>query len=560
MIFAMTQRSHPKSACMPENALVDSYTLAARRLEAERPMRNARLRRIASDLAEGRAETAQAELGEHLARHPDDVDAINLLAHAFLRLGRPQEALSQFARCVALAPDFARAGFDRAKLLFKLDRFQAALDEIERLLTRDAGNPLFRRMKADILRIIGEDARSLALCEELATENPAQAQAWIAYGHALRTAGRRDEAIAAYRKAIECRPCSGLAWWGLAGMRTVGLGDADAVAIEEQLRRSDVPPDDRIALQFSLGKAFEDMRAYDRSFELYATANAALRLRLDDSSPARLAARAAAARILFTPEFLGRGAAGCETPAPIFIVGQPRSGSTLLEQILSSHSAVEGTAELPYIRALARRLEERGDYPAVLAALGPAALRALGEEYLRSASVHRKLGRPFFIDKAPANFWHVGLIRLILPNAKIIDARRNPAACLLSMFKLYFNLARPRLTELGRSYRDYVALMAHFDSVAPGKIHRVIYETLVDDAEGETRRMLDYLGLAFEESCLRFYETKRTVLTSSSEQVRKPISRDAVDSWRRYEPWLGPLMKSLGSAFARYPEVPEDLR
>ncbi len=168
--------------------------------------------------------------------------------------------------------------------------------------------------------------------------------------------------------------------------------------------------------------------------------------------------------------------------------------------------------------------------------------------------------RPFFIDKAPANFWHVGLIRLILPNAKIIDARRNPAACLLSMFKLYFNLARPRLTELGRSYRDYVALMAHFDSVAPGKIHRVIYETLVGDPEGETRRMLDYLGLAFEESCLRFYETKRTILTSSSEQVRKPISRDAVDSWRHYEPWLGPLIKSLGSAFARYPEVPEDLR
>ncbi len=310
MIFAMTQRSRPKSARTSETALVDSYTLAARRLEAERPVRNARLRRIASDLAEGRTETAPAELGEHLARHPgrrrcDQPPGARFSPPA--PSGRRAVAIRALRRARA---DFARAGFDRAKLLFKLDRFQAALDEIERLLTRDAGNPLFRRMKADILRIIGEDARSLALCEELATENPAQAQAWIAYGHALRTAGRRDEAIAAYRKAIECRPCSGLAWWGLAGMRTVGLGDADAVAIEEQLRRSDVPPEDGIALQFSLGKAFEDMRAYDRSFELYAKANAALRLRLDDGSPARLAARAAATRTLFHAGIPGAGRRG----------------------------------------------------------------------------------------------------------------------------------------------------------------------------------------------------------------------------------------------------------
>ena len=557
----MTRRPKPASPSPgAQSRAADSFALAARRLEAGRPVHNARLRRIAADLAQGRVEIARTDLGEHLDRHPGDADAIHLMAHAYLRLGRRDEALSQFARCLELAPDFALARFDRAKLLFKLDKFQAALDELDLLLLRDAGNPLFRQMKADVLRIVGEDVRSLALCEELVAENPARPQSWIAYGHALRTAGHREKAIAAYRKAIECRPCSGLAWWGLAGMRTVRFSDGDAGAMEEQLKRSDVPPDDRIALQFSLGKAFEDMRAYERSYALYAQGNAALRLRLDDASPARLTARAAASKALFTPGFLGRGSAGREAPDPIFIVGQPRSGSTLLEQILSSHSAVEGTAELPYIRALARRLEERGDYPAVLATLEPDTLKALGEEYLESASAHRKLGRPFFIDKAPANFWHVGLIRLILPNAKIVDARRNPAACLLSMFKLYFNVPRPRLTELGRSYRDYVALMAHFDSVAPGKIHRVIYETLVGDPQGETRRMLDHLGLPFEESCLRFYETKRTVLTSSSEQVRKPISGEAVESWRHFEPWLGPLIKSLGSAFTCYPDVPEDLR
>ncbi len=558
----MNRHSRPKSAVPlagAEARTVDPFVLAARRLEAERPVRNARLRRIATDLAQGRADPAQAELGEHLARHPGDADAAALMAHACLLLGRPEEALSQFSRCLELAPDFARARLDRAKLLFKLNRFQAALDELDRLLQQDAGNPLFRQMKADILRIIGEDARSLALCEELAAEYPARAPSWIAYGHALRTMGYREEGVAAYRKAIECRPCSGLAWWGLAGMRTVGLGDGDAAAMEEQLRRSDIPPEDRIALQFSLGKAFEDMRDYKRSYEMYAKGNTALRLRLDDGSPDRLAARAAATRTVFTPELAGRSG-GCDAPAPIFIVGQPRSGSTLLEQILSSHSAVEGTAELPYIRALARRLEERGDYPAVLATLAPAERKAMGEDYLQSASVHRKLGRPFFIDKAPANFWHVGLIRLILPNAKIVDARRNPAACLLSLFKLYFNIARPRLTELGRSYRDYVALMAHFDAVLPGRIHRVIYETLVGDPEGETRRLLDYLGLPFEESCLRFYETKRTVLTSSSEQVRRPISGEAVDSWRHFEPWLGPLIRSLGSVFDLYPSIPEELR
>jgi tetratricopeptide (TPR) repeat protein len=550
---------HRRSRRAEESGTTDTHALAALKLEAERPLRSARLRAVAASLAEGRVDFAREELARHLAKHPDDADALYLSAQARLRTGRREEALPELARALELAPEFTRARFDRAKLLFALDRFPDALAEIETLLASDAANPLFRRMKADILRITGEDARSLALCKDLVDDDPARPQSWIAYGHALRTTGRRDEAVAAYREAIARRPCSGLAWWGLAGMRTVPFGEGDIRAMETQLARGDVPADDRIALQFSLGKAFEDAGAYERSYALYAAGNAALRLRLDDDNPRRLAARAAATKAFFTPDMLRRGG-GCEAQGPIFIVGQPRSGSTLIEQILSSHSAVEGTAELPYIRALARRLEARGDYPAVLATLGSAELKALGEDYLQSASAHRKLGRPFFIDKAPANFWHVGLIRLILPNARIVDARRNPAACLLSMFKLYFNMARPRLTELGHSYRDYVALMAHFDSAAPGSVHRVIHENLIDDPEGETRGLLDRLGLAFEESCLRFHESKRTVLTASSEQVRRPITRDALESWRHYEPWLGPLLKSLGSAYTAYPDVPEDLR
>jgi hypothetical protein len=284
--------------------------------------------------------------------------------------------------------------------------------------------------------------------------------------------------------------------------------------------------------------------------------------------PDTLSSGVAVNKTIFTSEFLkSRSSAGCPAPDPIFVLGRPRSGSTLIEQILSSHSAIEGLAELPYITTLAGRLENRDgaipygtEYLRALEKMEPQGLMALGEEYMRTTQGHRKLGRPFFIDKKPANFSHVGMIMLILPNAKIIDARRHPAASALSMFKQYSSKGRLRLTELGRFYRDYVELMAHFDRVAPGRIHRVHYENMVADPDTEVRRLLDHLGLPFEESCLRFYETKRTVLTPSSEQVRKPISSEAVDHWRNYEPWLGPLIRGLGSVFTEYPAVPEELR
>jgi hypothetical protein len=235
-----------------------------------------------------------------------------------------------------------------------------------------------------------------------------------------------------------------------------------------------------------------------------------------------------------------------------------------VEQILCSHSAIEGTAELPYIAELARAKDPDGTdahytYPEALAELNLDAFADLGREYLRRAALHRKSGRPLFIDKAPANYFYVGLIHLILPNAKIIDVRRHPVACSLSIFKQYYSRTNLRLGELGRFYRDYVELMAHFDCVLPGRIHRLLYEDVVAAPEKETRRLLHYLGLPFEENCLRFYETERTVLTPSSEQVRRPISGDAVDHWRNFEPWLRPLVESLGSVAADYPSVPAEL-
>ena len=552
-------RHRRKTTTAPSNA--DAFARAAAELDAQRPVRGRALREIASYLAEGRAELALRELGKHLAADGDDADAMSLMARALVRLGRREEALPLLARCLELAPDFALARFNHANLLFKLQRFQAALDELERLLARDARNPLFRQMKADVLESVGKSGQALAIFAELADENPGRAECWINYGHVLRAVGEQEKSIAAYRRATECRPSCGAAFWGIANMKAGRLRDDEVLAMQAALAQPGIAGPDRIYLGFALGKALEDRKLYERSFEQYARANAALRLGTgyDADTTSRLVAQS---RALFTKEFFAaRKDAGSGARDPIFVLSLPRSGSTLVEQILASHSQIEGAGELGDIQALARRFRhEAGGYPGALAALEPAALTALGEAYIENTRVHRKLGRPFFVDKKPANLHHIGLIHAILPNARIVDVRRHPAACCLSGFKNHFTTARPNLAEFGRFYRDYLALLAHFDAVLPGRIHRVIYEDLVADPEAETRKLLAYLDLPFEESCLRFYETKRTVLTPSSEQVRRPISGEAVDHWRNYEPWLGPLIESLGSALTCYPGVPAELR
>ena len=563
----MRQRVQPPGASSSAApAKSDSFVRAARRLAARRPLRTPHLREIASQLQGDRMELAEKELAEHLARHPDDADAIMLAARAASGRGDHRKAATLLARCLDLAPDFAAARFEYAKLLIRLSRFGAVQREVDLLLNEDPSNPLFRQMKAGLLGTFGRDKESLTIWEGLVAEDPDREQSWIMYGHALRAMGLGEKSIAAYRKAIAFCPSNGVAWWSLANMKTARFSDADIGVMQEQLKRSDIASDDRIDILASLGKAREDQRAYDKSFDYYARANAIMRLRIDYDwdDIAELLVRNKA---LFTPGFLrSRSDAGCKAPDPIFILGRPRSGSTLIEQILSSHPAIEGTAELPYIAALAGRLEDcecrefGTDYPDVLGKLDSSALTKFGEEYLEDTRVHRKLGRRFFIDKNPSNWFHIGMIHLILPNAKIIDARRNPAACCLSMFKQKFSDTNLRLSELGRFYRDYVELMAHFDRVLPGRVHRVIYEDMVANPEAEVRKLLDYLGLPFEESCLRFYETERTVRTPSSEQVRRPISGDAVDHWRHYEPWLGALTKSLGSVLTEYPSVPEELR
>ena len=553
---------------MNEHSEMGAFARAAAQLGKKRPLRNPRLQKIVAEMREGNAADAGKELAAYLAKNKRDADALFLMARALYRQDRREEAIEHLQRCLEIAPDFTAARSEHAKQLAEMNRYAAALAELDRLLAEDPANPLFRQMKAGVLGNIGDNAESTALYEALAKENPDRADCWVSYGHGLRVSGSSKQSIAAYRRAIAIRPSCGQAYWSLANLKTFRFEPGDIPAMHEQLLRTDLSPSDRAGFQFALGKAYEDLGDYKNSWEQYATVNAAMRLN-SGYNPDALTAAVTANKLLFTPEFLRRREGwGCSAPDPIFILGRPRSGSTLVEQILSSHSAIEGTAELPYIGNLAKRLARRQglgvvldtDALAALAALNQAEVEALGEEYLAYAGAHRKLERPFFIDKKPDNYLFTGMIHLILPNAKIIDARRNPADSCLSTFKLYSAAGRLRITELGRSYREYVELMAHFDRVLPGKVYRVIYENMVDDPETEVRRMFDYLELPFEESTLRFYETKRTILTPSSEQVRRPITKDAVDYWRRFEPWLGSLMKSLGSVLTDYPTVPEELR
>jgi tetratricopeptide (TPR) repeat protein len=460
-----------------------------------------------------------------------------------------------------LAPSFIGARHNYAIVLYRQQKAAKAIPQIEALLAHDPRDPAYRNLLAACLGLVGEYRRAIDTYEGVLAEYPEQPKIWLSYGHALRTAGRLDDAIVAYRRSIAQAPSFGEPYWSLANLKTVRFSDEEEVAIGAQLQRADLSLDDRLHLHFAVGKALEDRAEYRASFDHYAK-GAQLRRAETPYDAEETTAEARRSEALFTREFLSAHAGdGCPSAAAIFIVGLPRSGSTLVEQILASHSAVEGTMELPDIAAIARELGRRKSrddanrYPEILADLPSGALAALGERFIEDTRVHRKLGRPFFIDKMPNNFRHIGLIHLILPNAKIIDARRHPMGACFSAFKQHF--ARGQgfsydLDDLGRYYRDYVELMAHFDQVLPGRIHRVIYEDMVEDTETQVRRLLDYCGLPFEEACLKFHENDRAVRTASSEQVRRPIFREGLDQWRNYEPWLDPLKAALGSTLEHW--------
>ncbi|MEO7207171.1 MAG: sulfotransferase [Steroidobacteraceae bacterium] len=524
-----------------------------------------RLLSAAAALCENKIPQAEALLRAHLKKYPTDVAALRMLAEVAARLRRYADAESLLARCLELAPSFTAARHQHAIVLHRQNKPAAALREVNDLLEKDPRNPAYNNLKAAVLARIGELQDSIEIYSGVLAEYPAQPKIWLSYGHALKTHGRESDSIDAYKKCIELQPSLGEAYWSLANLKTARFNDSENKAMRLQLERADLAVDDRLHLHFALGKALEDNRDYTASFEHYAAGNQLRRGQMD-YRPDEMSAHVARVKSLFDTQFFAdRKEYGAPAPDPIFVVGLPRAGSTLLEQILSSHSQVEGTMELPDIAAIARSLVDKGKqsqtpgYSAVLATLDADQCRELGERYISQTRIQRKTAAAFFIDKMPNNFAHIDLIQLALPQAKIIDARRHPLGCCFSGFKQHFARGQGftySLEDIGRYFRDYVELMAFFDEVLPGRVHRVIYEAMIDDPEGEVRRLLDYCGLPFEDGCLRFYENERDVRTASSQQVRKPIFREAVDHWRHYEPWLDPLKKSLGTVVDAYPAAP----
>ena len=505
---------------------------------------------------------AERLLKSHLRQAPTDVAAIRMLAELAVRLDRCEDARNLLARCLELAPDFREAHQHYALVLHRLNEPAAALAELDLLLRAAPEDPTARNLKAAVLCRTGDYEPAIAIYTQLLDEHPQQAQVWLSCGHALKTAGHTERAIAAYRRCIDLDPDFGEAYWSLANLKTFRFDGAQIEAMRGALARVNLADEHRLHFEFTLAKALEDRAEYAAAFDHYAKANA-LRLKLVPYSADDTTARLQRTRETYSADFFrARAGAGHPAPDPIFIVGLPRAGSTLIEQILASHPQVEGTMELPELVSLTRALRERaghrapGAYHQALTRCSREELRELGEAYLAGTRIHRKTGRPFFIDKMPNNFAHVGLIHLILPDAKIIDARRHPLACCFSGFKQHF--ARGQnfsygLDDLGRYWRDYAELMAHFDAVLPGRVHRVHYEAMVADTENEVRRLLAHCGLPFDDACMRFFENARPVRTASSEQVRQPIYRDGVDQWRHFEPWLAPLKAALGPALAAYP-------
>ena len=496
-----------------------------------------------------------------LQKVPHHVEGMRLLADIGMRLGVLDDAEFLLESALRFEPDNVRVRIDYIQALRKRQKFALALEQAKHLLERDPSNPQFQSLYAIECMQAGDYQAALAMFDRILESLPTDPVTLTSKGHAYKTDGRYDEAVAAYRSAIECAPQHGEAYYSLANLKVYEFGDDELDRMLAQRHETNLSHNDRVYLNFALGKAYEDRNDFETSFRYYATGNRLKKTRSTYDADRMTADLGAQHEVCTTALFERRADKGYAAPDPIFIVGLPRAGSTLLEQILSSHSQVDGTLELPNILSLSQRLRRRArqgkasPYPQVLGELQDEELLQFGRDFIEDTRIHRREA-PFFIDKMPNNFRHIGLIHLILPNAKIIDARRHPLACCFSGFKQLFAEGQEftyDLGDLGQYYRDYVDLMDHWDAVLPGKVLRVQYEDVVHDTAGQVRRILDYCGLPHEEACVRFYETKRSVRTPSSEQVRQPIYTIALEQWRHFEAWLEPLKVALGPVLERYP-------
>lgn len=539
--------------------------LRAANLEAEAGQAVAQLNRIkglprellavTNHLHEGRLFRAEEIARAFLHKHPHHIEGMRLLADIGSRLGVQEDADFLLETAIELEPDNVQLRIDHIQVLRKRQKFAAALAQAKTLLERDPANPVFQSLFAIESLQAGDYETALETFDKVLDALPQDAATLISKGHALKTYGRSEDAVQSYQSALAADPQRGDAWYALANLKTYRFTDEEVQQMRKLNGSSDLSFMSRIHVAFALGKAFEDRQDYEAAFNSYETGNT-LKRKQARYTTGQMQAEFQAQKTHMTRDVLSaQSNNGCLAPDPIFIVGLPRAGSTLIEQILASHSQVDGTLELPNILSLAHRLRgrnlatDRDRYPRVLAELSSEELRALGEDYIENTRIHRK-GAPFFTDKMPNNFRHIGLIHLILPNAKIIDARRAPLDCCWSGFKQLFAEGQEftyGLEEIGQYYRGYVDLMAHWDAVLPeGRILRVQHEDVLADLDGQVRRILDYCGLPFETACVEFYKTERAVRTASSEQVRQPINRSGQDQWKAFEPFLDPLKKALG--------------
>ena len=507
---------------------------------------------------EGRLLKAEQACRQFLQKHKHHIEGMRLLADIGMRLRIYDDAEFLLESCVELAPDDLRARSDYLKILNRKGKFALAYEQAMALCEKQPGNPAWHLGKASALMGLGQVEEAIDLYEENAPRTANKPGIQVMLGHAYKAKGDLERAVGSYRNACQLKPDYGDAFWSLANTKTYRFADDELDAMARIEADALTSIDDRVHLCFAIGKAYEDRAEYERSFDYYGRGNQ-LKMGRSGYDPENTSRLIQAQIDTCTAElFDKRGQLGDESRDPVFIVGLPRAGSTLLEQILASHSMVDGTMELHEILGLAQRLRGRSavdasDYPQNLWDLDDSYFARFGAKFIDDTRVYRG-SAPMFIDKMPNNFMHIGLIRLILPNAKIIDARRHPMACCFSGFKQLFGEGQDfsyGLGEIGQYYSDYVRLMDHWDKVLPGFVLRVMHEDVVDDLETQVRRILDFCGLPFEEACLEFHKTERSIKTPSSEQVRRPIYRSGLDYWRNYEQWLDPLKKALSDDIRR---------
>ncbi len=530
-------------------------------MTAKNPVPN-KLKRAYQLFQDGQIEEAEAISRQLLKENPDDVSALRMLAEIGIQVGVYEEAENLLLRCLDLAPDFNLARLNYAALLAKRTRYQASMDQLMQLLASEPENVAILVQKASVLVSLGRFDEAENLYRDLAFKLPDHAHIQLSLGHVLKTKGSIEEAIKAYRAAIKVDPAMGEAYWSLANLKTFSFTDIDIQMMKEQMLIDQPKAQDFIHLCFALGYALGKIGDVDGSFAAYAKGNHVKRNLVHYDARTHCQDMLRQKRFFTSAFFQGKDGVGHQDPAPIFIVGLPRAGSTLLEQILSSHSQVDGTMELPDIISMARRLSgkkvvtDKGQYPEILATLAPNDLETLGAEYIERTQIHRS-SSPFFIDKMPNNFMHIGFIKSILPHAKIVDARRHPMAGCFSCFKQLFAKGQNftySLNDIGNYYCDYYEIMDHWNTVMPQAVYRVYYEKMITDTETQVRQLLEYCGLPFEEECLNFYKNERAVRTASSEQVRQPIYQSGLEAWKPFEHHLGSLKKALGHVLTAYPK------